>query len=92
MSVKNRPHKSRIIPIGNSQGFRVPKLLLEQCGIESDVEMWVEENRLVIQASKKPRQGWRERFKAMSENGDDKLLDDITYSTTNWDKQEWEWQ
>lgn len=92
MSVKNVPHKSRVTRIGNSQGFRVPKLLLEQCDIKSEVEMWVEEDRLVIQAAKKPRQGWREKFEAMSDKGDDQLLDDITYSTTTWDEEEWEWQ
>ena len=32
----------RIVRIGNSQGIRIPKSLLEQTGIMSDVELDVE--------------------------------------------------
>jgi antitoxin MazE len=31
--------KSRIVKIGNSQGIRIPKLLLEQTSLEDEVEL-----------------------------------------------------
>jgi antitoxin MazE len=33
--------RGRIVKIGNYQGIRIPKALLEQSGIESDVEIEV---------------------------------------------------
>ena len=33
--------KASIVNIGNSQGIRIPKPLLEQCGLEGDVEVSV---------------------------------------------------
>ena len=49
--------KTRIIKIGNSQGIRIPKPLLEQSGLKEEVELEVEENKIVIQAVTRPRQG-----------------------------------
>ena len=82
--------KTRIIKIGNSQGIRIPKPLLEQSGLQEEVELKVEENRIVIQAVSHPRRGWEEAFGAMAEQGDDALLDpDVIES--EWDETEWQW-
>ncbi len=37
-----------IIPIGNSQGVRLPKLLIEHCGFEKTVEVEVVDHHLII--------------------------------------------
>ncbi|WP_244913276.1 AbrB/MazE/SpoVT family DNA-binding domain-containing protein [Phormidesmis priestleyi] len=34
--------RTRIVKIGNSQGIRIPKTLLEQSGIDSEVEIEVQ--------------------------------------------------
>lgn len=83
--------RTRIIRIGNSQGIRIPKPLLEQSGIDLDkeVEIEVEGDRLIVRPAPKIRVGWDEAFAAMAEQKDDILLDDV--STTNWDRIEWEW-
>jgi antitoxin MazE len=39
--------KSRIIKIGNSQGLRIPKVLLEQLNLRDEVELEVQENQLI---------------------------------------------
>ena len=39
---------ARIIKIGNSQGVRIPKALLEETGLSGDVDMTVREGALVI--------------------------------------------
>ncbi len=37
------------------------------------------------------REGWDKAFSVMSKNGDDKLLDTETVSTSEWDETEWQW-
>ena len=83
--------KTRIVRIGNSQGIRIPKPLLEQSGLAGEVDLEVEQGRIVIQALGSPRRGWEEAFRAMAERGDDALLDRETVSGSSWDEQEWEW-
>ena len=68
--------KTRIVKIGNSQGIRIPKVLLEHSRIGNDeVELEVEDNRIVIRPLSRPRKGWDEAFRSMAEHGDDRLLD-----------------
>ena len=80
---------SKVVKIGNSRGIRIPRTILEQAGLADEVEMKVEGNQLIIQASHHPRQGWEERFTAMAEQGDDRLLDET--SATQWDEEDWTW-
>jgi len=81
--------KTRIIKIGNSRGIRIPKLLIEQVGIGTEVEIAVEKDQLVVRSTSSPRQGWDAQFRAMAEHGDDRLLD--TPVLTEWDSSEWKW-
>jgi antitoxin MazE len=67
--------KSRIVKIGNSQGIRIPKLLLEQTSLEDEVELVLEEDQIIVRPVQHVRQGWEEAFKAMGRQGDDELLD-----------------
>ena len=67
--------KTRIVRIGNSQGIRIPKLLIEQAGLSGEVEVIVRNNSLVIRAAAHPRAGWAAAFQKMAERGDDRLLD-----------------
>ena len=82
--------RTRIIKIGNSQGIRIPKLLLDQLGLDEEVELAVQEDQLVIRPIRHPRYGWDEQFRMMAEHGDDRLLDEVV-SLTQWDADEWEW-
>lgn len=81
--------RTRIIKVGNSQGIRIPKPLLEQSGIGTEVEIEVDGDRLIIRAAGRSRVGWDESFAAMAEQKDDVLLDDAI--ATTWDSVEWEW-
>jgi antitoxin MazE len=83
--------KTRIVRMGNSQGIRIPKLLIEQAGLGEEVQVEVESDHLVIRPLRKPRQGWDEQFRRMAENGDDTLLDADAPSLTRFDEEEWEW-
>lgn len=82
--------KGRIIKVGNSQGIRIPKLLLEQSGILENVEIEVRDNQIVITAASRARTGWAEAFAQMASNEDEDIL--LAHSiATAWDKEEWEW-
>ena len=83
--------KSKIVKIGNSQGIRIPKPLIEQLGIDQEIEILVEENRLVIVPAEHIRAGWESSFQTMAQRGDDRLLDGDEAIETKWDKEEWEW-
>ena len=83
--------KSKIVKIGNSQGIRIPKPLIEQLGIEHEIELYVEDNRLIISRVAETRSGWGDSFKAMTKRGDDRLLDGEGMTGTVWDGEEWEW-
>ena len=83
--------RARVIKIGNSQGLRIPKPILEQTGIMDDVEIEVEKNQIIIRPVKDAREGWDKAFKMMREKGDDApLIDDIIVSNS-WDEEEWQW-
>ena len=84
--------KASIVRIGNSQGIRIPKVVLEQTHLSGEVELEVRDRKIIIRSVKKPRQGWAQKFRAMAKRGDDKLLDAEAASQTSWDKEEWEWK
>jgi antitoxin MazE len=82
--------RTRIVKIGNSQGIRIPKLLLEQSGIHTEVEIEVQGDHLTIRTASRLRTGWDEAFASMSKQHDDLvLLDEV--NITDWDQVEWEW-
>lgn len=83
--------KTRIVRIGNSQGIRIPKLLLERSNLVEEVEMEALDNEIVIRAAKQPRQDWESAFRAMAERGDDELLDKNLESQSQWDQADWQW-
>ncbi len=84
--------KLKIVSIGNSQGVRLPKPLLEQTGIAGEVEIEIDGNTLILRSTKKsPRQDWGKAFQLMSEQREDQLLD-TKHINTDWDQDEWEWK
>ena len=84
--------KTQIIKIGNSQGIRIPKILLQESRIGKDVELISRKEQIVIRSIKKIRSGWEKSFQKMAKNKDDMLLDKSSLIHQNsWDEQEWEW-
>jgi antitoxin MazE len=83
--------RAHIVKIGNSQGIRIPKPLLDQTGIVDDVELEVETNQIIIRPISNPRAGWDDAFKTMAKNGHDKLIDGDENISNYWDDEEWQW-
>lgn len=81
--------KARIVRIGNSQGVRIPKLLLEEAGIAGDVEITADDGRITIVRSRDARDGWASAAQALHGRGEDKLLET---PPSGFDEDEWEWR
>jgi len=89
MYIQGDDMHATLVRIGNSKGVRIPKAVLEQCGITDSVEMEVLEGQLVLRPRPdQPRQGWREQFGKMAEQGDDRPL--ISESLEP-EMADWEW-
>jgi len=83
--------RTNIIKIGNSQGIRIPKILLEQSRLGKEVEIEVEDEKIVIRPIAHPREKWEEKFRLMYERGDDNMTGEDITGQSLWDQTEWEW-
>ena len=84
--------RSKLIPIGNSRGVRLPKSVIEQCGLGDEIELVVRNDCLIVRSPKAPRAGWEEAFKRMRAANHDRLLDaQAVAKPTEWDETEWTW-
>ena len=64
--------KIAIRKMGNSQGVIIPKPVLTQLGLDSEAEMSIERDAIVLRKPRKGvREGWAEASKAIAANGDD---------------------
>ena len=83
------PTKTRIVRIGNSQGIRGPRALLEQAELPEEVELQAQPGRLIVRAARRPRSGWADAARRMHEQGQDALLDEPI--PTKFERDEWAW-
>jgi len=79
-----------IIRIGNSRGLRIPKSILEQCGLRQRVNIQVSDHSLIITPCEESRMGWNEAFQLMAHNKDDAPLDS-DFISSSWDDEKWQW-
>jgi antitoxin MazE len=83
--------RTKIIKIGNSQGIRIPKVMIEESGISGEVEITVKKGSLIISPPDHPREGWGEAFKQFSQDGADVMIDGDQTLESKFDTAEWEW-
>jgi antitoxin MazE len=81
--------KTRLVSMGNSRGVRLPKPLIEQVGLDDEVELRVEDGTIVIAPVATPRAGWAEAAARLASTGDRGLLDPSR--PTHFDEDEWRW-
>lgn len=83
---------THLIKIGNSQGIRIPKPLIQQAQLEGkELELHVVREGILVSPAKKPREGWRESIETIletkgSEDVDQEWLD---ASLTDTDDLDW---
>jgi antitoxin MazE len=80
--------KARLVRIGNSRGVRLPKAVIEQVGLDDEIELSVEDNRVIITAASPPRSGWAAAARRLGAESRG-LLD--SPSLTRFDEDEWQW-
>ena len=80
--------KTKIVRIGNPQGIRIPKVVIEQAGLKETVELEVRKGRLMVRPVSRPRDGWEDKFRAMAERGDDTPVWSPGPSLSSWDERE----
>ncbi len=81
--------KTKIVRIGNSQGVRIPKPLLEEAGLGDVVELRITESGLVLEPLTRARSGWAEAARLMTESSEAQELD--PFLPTDFDESDWEW-
>lgn len=81
--------KAQIIQIGNSQGVRIPKTLLEETGLSGEVELEALPEGILIRNLHKPRSDWDARFREYLDLEDDNLAE--SEPCGNFEKKEWQW-
>ncbi|MBN2853137.1 MAG: AbrB/MazE/SpoVT family DNA-binding domain-containing protein [Clostridia bacterium] len=77
-----------IIKIGNSKGIRIPAMILKECHITDEVNLFVKDGRVIIEPVISPRKNWNKEFKLMHENGDDKLSFNEIFAE---ETKDWKW-
>jgi len=80
--------KAQIIRIGNSQGVRIPKTMIEDGKLSGEVELELHESGILIRSLQKPRANWDTAFKSVSEVDDDQPVGE---TRTSFEKKEWQW-
>lgn len=77
-----------IVKIGNSQGIRLPKMLLDRYQLGDSIELELKDDCIVMKPSPAVREGWSSAFQQAGEQEieevmpdffpeDDALLDDL---------------
>ena len=81
-----------LIRIGNSQGVRIPKALIEQAQLENkELFFKVMDDGLLIRPAKQPRQGWKQEFDKALQFEEAAQVDEEWLDAPLSDDEEWEW-
>ena len=81
--------KARIIQIGNSQGIRIPKVLLEEAAVSGDVDLVAVDDGILIRSISKPRSDWDAAFSRSAESDED--LELVEHPAGDFESKEWQW-
>jgi antitoxin MazE len=81
-----------LIRIGNSQGIRIPKAVIEQARLEDkQLEFKIIDDGLLIQPVKKNREGWKEQFDKALKSPESSEPDQEWIDAPLVDEEDWEW-
>lgn len=71
-----------LIDIGTSRGIRIPSAILKEFNDLDTFDLKVEDNRIILDVIKNPRDGWADKFK----NTKNDLLIDDALDIKDWDE------
>jgi len=81
--------KTKLVPIGNSRGVRIPKPMIKEAGLNDEVDIQFRDGAIIITSIMQLRSGWAESAKTLHSRQGDQLLD--THTQTRFDKADWNW-
>ena len=82
--------RTKVIPIGNSRGIRIPKALIEELGLTGEVELQVDGCGLLIRPAEAPALNWADFAAGWEQEGGDGLLEGWDFPN-KFDEEEWTW-
>lgn len=53
----------KLTKIGNSYGIRLPKNVIKECAFQQEINLAVEQKRVVLTAVNQERSDWREKIR-----------------------------
>ena len=62
-----------LIRIGNSQGIRLPKAIIEQAQLTDELDLEISAGAIIIRAVRSPRATWGQAAKSCHDVGEDRL-------------------
>lgn len=81
-----------LIRIGNSQGLRIPKAIIEQAQLDQkELEFKVLDEGLLIKPARKQRQGWQQQFEKFIKSGEEDTMDREWLDDSLINDEDWEW-
>ena len=61
----------KLVPIGNSRGIRLPKVLLRKYGWNDSLVLEEAENGIILHGALDKRGSWEDTYRAMAADGED---------------------
>lgn len=81
-----------LIRIGNSQGIRIPKAVIDQARLkDKQLEFKIIDDGLLIKPVKKNREGWKEQFEKAPKSQESSEADEQWLDAPLVDEEDWEW-
>ncbi|WP_319522069.1 AbrB/MazE/SpoVT family DNA-binding domain-containing protein [uncultured Desulfosarcina sp.] len=62
-----RTRDTKIVPIGNSKGIRIPKALLQKYGLKDSLLIEETDQGLLLRNKEESKLSWKDTFKAMAD-------------------------
>lgn len=67
MHKRVRTRDTKIVPIGNSKGIRIPKALLQKYGLKDSLLIEETDQGLLLRNKEEGKLSWEDTFKAMAD-------------------------
>lgn len=83
---------AHLVKIGNSQGIRIPKPLIQQAHLEGkELDIQVVNQGILVTPSKKPREGWKNAIETIIASKGMESIDNEWLDTTLTSDDDLEW-
>lgn len=83
---------AHLVKIGNSQGVRIPRALIEQAHLEGkNLKFYVIKDGLLVSPNKQPRAGWKEAIESSLKTEGKEPIDKEWLDASLVPEADWEW-